>query len=119
MPKIGSYIKSSWNILDFIVVVGSLVDLYFSIASVNSVNLKSLRALRALRALRPLRMVSRNEGLRVVVNSLFASIPAMTNLLMVVCLFLIIFSILGVNFYKGRFFNCEIPEGSILEILTK
>ena len=66
-----------------------------------------LRALRALRALRPLRMVSRNEGLKVVVSSVFRSIPAIFNALLVTLLFYIIFGILGVIFFKGKFYYCN------------
>ena len=51
-------------------------------------------------------MVSRNPELKVVVNALFASVPAMTNVLIVVMLFLLIFAIMGVNFYKGTFYSC-------------
>lgn len=84
-PGISPYILNAWNVLDFAVVVSSLVDFGFTVSpsEANTESLKSLKALRAIRALRPLRMVSRNEGLRIVVNALFASIPAMTNVLMV------------------------------------
>ena len=77
---------NGWNILDFVVVSASLLDLFVYIQNTDSVDteqLKSLKALRALRALRPLRMISRNEGMRLVVNALFASIPSMTNVLIV------------------------------------
>lgn len=47
----GAYLRNSWNVLDFVVVVISLFQLF----SNDSANLKSLRSLRALRALRPLR----------------------------------------------------------------
>lgn len=47
----GAYLRNSWNVLDFVVVVISLFQLF----SNDSGNLKSLRSLRALRALRPLR----------------------------------------------------------------
>lgn len=79
VPDQKGYIRNAWNILDFLVVAASLVDFYFT-NMVNSVQdtstLKSLKSLRALRALRPLRMISRNEGLRLVVNALFASLPS-------------------------------------------
>lgn len=81
-----AYIRNGWNMLDFVVVVASLVDFFVLIKNTDSVDteqLKSLKALRALRALRPLRMISRNEGMRLVVNALFASIPSMTNVLIV------------------------------------
>lgn len=47
----GAYLRNSWNVLDFVVVVISMFQLFTD----DSGNLKSLRSLRALRALRPLR----------------------------------------------------------------
>ena len=103
-----AYLRSAWNILDFIVVAASMTDLMFMISGTSSGGaLKSLKALRVLRALRPLRVIGRNEGLRLVVNALLSSIPAMTNVLMVCLLFLMIFAIMGINFFKGQFYKCE------------
>lgn len=47
----GAYLKSSWNILDFLVVVVSV----FQLTADDAGGLSGLRSLRALRALRPLR----------------------------------------------------------------
>lgn len=52
-------------------------------------------------------MIARNEGMRLVVNALLASLPSMTNVLLVCSLFILIFSIGGVNFFKGQFFRCD------------
>jgi hypothetical protein len=106
MGPIEPYIKSYWNMLDFIVVVASDLDLLFLLISVQSNQLKALKALRAFRALRPLRMIARNEGMKLVVNALLASLPSMTNVLLVCSLFILIFSIGGVNFFKGSFYRC-------------
>ena len=51
-------------------------------------------------------MISRNQGLKLVVNVLFSAIPAITNVIVIIVLFLIIFSIVGVNLYKGLFYYC-------------
>jgi hypothetical protein len=112
MPGIEGYIMNGWNILDFIIVVSSLVDLGFTITNsgANTESLKSLKALRAFRALRPLRVISRNEGLQIVVSTLFASLPALRNVMMVMCLILLIFAIMGVNFFKGTFFYCSLSS---------
>jgi hypothetical protein len=84
-----------------------MTDLMFLISGNSSGGaLKSLKALRVLRALRPLRVIGRNEGLRLVVNALISSIPAMTNVLMICMLFLMIFAIMGINFFKGQFHSC-------------
>lgn len=101
-----SYLRNGWNILDFCIVIISLLSLQAD----GNAQLKSLRSLRTFRALRPLRMISRAPGLKLVVNSLFASIPQILNVMMVCLLFFMIFSIVGVNYFKGRFSSCQGPE---------
>jgi hypothetical protein len=55
-------------------------------------------------------MISRNKGMKLIVNALISSLPSMTNVT-IVCLFLIlIFSIMGVNFFKGKFQRCSEGE---------
>jgi len=86
--------------LDFFIVSISIVDWVLS-SSGNS-KLRALKALRAFRALRPLRVINRNEGLKLVVTALLQAIPAIGNLMLVVSLFMFIFSIIGINSFSGR-----------------
>lgn len=58
----GAYLKSPWNILDFVTVVVGIVLLSVSDADGQ---LTSLKSLRTLRALRPIRMASRAPGMKV------------------------------------------------------
>ena len=82
--------------------------------------LSGIKALRALRALRPLRVISRNQGLKLVVNALFSSIPAMLNVILVCGVFLLIFAVIGINFFKGKFYFCNGLDDSVLiQINTK
>ena len=69
----GSYLRDTWNCLDFFIVSFSVLS--WILDSVSDINISFLRGFRALRALRPLRMVSKNEGMKVVVDSLLISIP--------------------------------------------
>jgi voltage-dependent calcium channel T type alpha-1G len=52
-------------------------------------------------------MINRNEGMKLVVNALFASVPSMTNVLVVSGLFILIFSAMGIDFFKGKFYSCH------------
>ena len=61
MPP-NSYLKSAWNVLDFLTVVVGVVLL--TVRDINS-QFTSLRSLRTLRALRPIRMASRAPGMKV------------------------------------------------------
>jgi len=54
-------------------------------------------------------VINRNEGLRIVVNSLFRAIPSILNVLVILALFLFIFATVSVSFFKGGFSNCEGP----------
>ncbi|ODM93572.1 Sodium channel protein 60E [Orchesella cincta] len=74
-------------------------------------NLGALKALRTLRALRPLRAISRWQGMKIVVNALTYAIPSIFNVLLVCLLFWLIFSIMGVQFFKGQFFRCVDSQG--------
>jgi len=110
------YIKNSWNQLDFFVVICSTLDLVFIISKVDMTGFQALKALRALRALRPLRVISKDEGMKLVVMSLTASLPSVANVLLVASLFLLVFSIMGVNYFKGAFWRCENPTTHIIDM---
>lgn len=62
-------------------------------------------------------MISRNDGLKLVVNALLSSIPSMTNVMLVCSLFLMIFAITGIDFFKGTFYYCTMTDLS--NIFTK
>lgn len=139
---IWGYFTSFWTLLDAFIVTVSLVSVYFDItmgscplsvmmgiagnvsgappvasAAKNSAvsNLGALKALRTLRALRPLRAISRWEGMKMVVNALLYAIPSIFNVLLVCLLFWLIFSIMGVQFFKGQFYRCVDEEGSRID----
>ncbi|PSN31689.1 hypothetical protein C0J52_21915, partial [Blattella germanica] len=88
----------------------------FSLLIEENENLKVLRSLRTLRALRPLRAISRWQGMRIVVNALMYAIPSIFNVLLVCLVFWLIFSIMGVQFFGGKFFKCVDDEGNLLPI---
>ncbi|KAM3865195.1 voltage-dependent T-type calcium channel subunit alpha-1H-like [Diretmus argenteus] len=102
------YLQSSWNILDGVLVFVSLVDILVSIASAGSNRILGiLRVLRLLRTLRPLRVISRAPGLKLVVETLITSLRPIGNIVLICCGFFIVFGILGVQLFKGKFFYCE------------
>ena len=56
--------------------------------------------------MRPLRVIHRNQGLRLVVNALFSTLPPMFNVILVSGIFLVVYSILGTHFFKDGFHYC-------------
>jgi len=53
---------------------------------------------------------------QVVVNALIQAIPAIFNVLLVCLVFWLIFSIMGVNLFGGRFESCVDADGQILHL---
>ncbi|XP_059185313.1 voltage-dependent T-type calcium channel subunit alpha-1I-like [Centropristis striata] len=104
----GVYLQSSWNILDGLLVFVSMVDILVSIASAGGNRILGiLRVLRLLRTLRPLRVISRAPGLKLVVETLITSLRPIGNIVLICCAFFIVFGILGVQLFKGKFFYCD------------
>ncbi|XP_078274277.1 voltage-dependent T-type calcium channel subunit alpha-1H isoform X1 [Rhinoraja longicauda] len=102
-----AYLKSSWNILDGILVFVSVIDIVVSLASAGGAKILGiLRVLRLLRTLRPLRVISRAPGLKLVVETLITSLRPIGNIVLICCAFFIIFGILGVQLFKGKFYHC-------------
>ncbi|XP_055265075.1 voltage-dependent T-type calcium channel subunit alpha-1H isoform X4 [Moschus berezovskii] len=103
-----AYLQSSWNILDGVLVLVSLVDIVVAMASAGGAKILGiLRVLRLLRTLRPLRVISRAPGLKLVVETLISSLRPIGNIVLICCAFFIIFGILGVQLFKGKFYYCE------------
>uniref|UniRef100_A0A670JE73 Sodium channel protein n=1 Tax=Podarcis muralis TaxID=64176 RepID=A0A670JE73_PODMU len=99
-----TYFTNAWCWLDFLIVDVSLVSLTANALGYSE--LGAIKSLRTLRALRPLRALSRFEGMRVVVNALLGAIPSIMNVLLVCLIFWLIFSIMGVNLFAGKFYHC-------------
>uniref|UniRef100_A0A6Q2ZBT3 Sodium channel protein n=1 Tax=Esox lucius TaxID=8010 RepID=A0A6Q2ZBT3_ESOLU len=98
------YFTNAWCWLDFFIVDVSIITLIANALGYS--DLGPVKSLRTLRALRPLRALSRFEGMRVVVNALVGAIPSIMNVLLVCLIFWLIFSIMGVNLFAGKYYYC-------------
>lgn len=72
-----------------------------------SAQFSAFKALRALRALRPLRVIRSFPNLKKVVNAFFSSISAISNIIMIGLFILLIFAVIGVSLFKGKFYTCS------------
>lgn len=103
------YLASGWNRVDGFIVLISVIDLIMMQYQDGS-SFAALKAFRAMRALRPLRVIKKFENLKLIVNALFATFSEMKNVIMVSSLLVLIFAIMGVSFFKGKFFSCQNVE---------
>uniref|UniRef100_H2ZPU4 Sodium channel protein n=1 Tax=Ciona savignyi TaxID=51511 RepID=H2ZPU4_CIOSA len=108
-----SYFTNPWCCLDFFIVIVSWLK--FLIQNLSRSDFSALRALRTFRALRPLRALSRFQGMKIVVDALVRAVPSITQVFVICMIFWLIFSILGVNIFGGRFGRCvSLLSGDIM-----
>ena len=103
-----AYLKDPWNVLDFCVVCASVFSRVLPGDAFQFV-----KSFRVLRALRPLRVIQRVPELKMVVNSLFKAIPIIANVIVLLAMFWLIFGILGVQLFKGKFYSCTDGDVSL------
>ena len=97
----GSYLRDSWNILDFIIISSGYLGMILAGSGVN------LSVLRSFRVVRPLRTISSIQGLKVIVSSLMNAIPLLRDSILVLMFFFLVFAIAGVQLFSGAFkMNC-------------
>ncbi|XP_037622668.1 sodium channel protein type 4 subunit alpha B-like isoform X1 [Sebastes umbrosus] len=103
------YFSSAWCWLDFLILHVSLVSL-----AADWFGFSELGVVRTLRALGPLRALSRFPGLRVVVQVLVRSVSSMVNVLLVFLFVWLVFSVMGVNLFAGKFYYCFNDTSEVL-----
>jgi hypothetical protein len=103
----GSYLRDSWNCMDCFIVFTSMLDMILA-----NVNLPVIKILRLLRTLRPLRVISHNIAMKLIVNSLFESVGALANVVVVILAVWLMFAIFAINIFNGKFFKCSISPYS-------
>lgn len=108
------YFRVGWNMIDFIAVISGLLSLIMGVIGVRSAALRQLRTFRLVRVLRPLRLIKRFIGIRLIIESLIASLPTLANMVAIASLMYIGFGILLVNTLKGSLWACSLdPDGTL------
>jgi len=102
-----SYIRNPWNMMDFFILFMAIM----SSSQGSDEQLKVVKALRMVRVIKPLRVISRNEGLKLAVLSLLNSVGGILHVLIISAMFFLLFSIFGINYFKGAFFSCQLEVG--------
>ncbi|MFK7842767.1 MAG: ion transporter [Sphingorhabdus sp.] len=87
-----SFFKNGWNIFDFVIVAVALLPTG-----------GSLSVLRALRILRALRLVSAMPKMRKVVQGLFAAIPSMGTVIILLALVFYIAAVMATKLFGAEF----------------
>ena len=95
----GAYLRSVWNILDFVIVVIGLFTIALSSIMKEGFDVK---ALRAFRVLRPLRLVSGVPSLQVVLNAIIKAMVPLLHIALLVIFVIVIYAIIGLELFSGK-----------------
>lgn len=105
----GSYLRKGENVLDFLVILGSMAALT-----------PLPDSMQTIKVLRIMRLINKNEGLRLGVRALIRAIPNVLNVTVIMLLFFLIFGVILVSQFKGTFYNCTSDaQTQVLTINTK
>ncbi|CAL8084037.1 unnamed protein product [Orchesella dallaii] len=97
-----SYIKISWNRLDFIILLGSVINVISSYMGIGHIAF--------LKSIRVFRLTSNFEGMRKLLNSLGKAMGKIFGVLLICLLIWLVCAIIGVQLLNGRLYKCYDPE---------
>ncbi|EKX42225.1 hypothetical protein GUITHDRAFT_55227, partial [Guillardia theta CCMP2712] len=93
-----AYLRSTWNILDFTILLCSILDF---------MGFANLAVVRVLRVVRPLRFFNKFASLQTLINSLVMSRKEILNVFLVWAITFIIFALVGTMLFAGNLYKCN------------
>ena len=100
------YFKNSWNKLDLVIVVLSLIDILFTFSGGSSnkmlrIGPQIIRIFRIIRVIRMIKLLRQLQGLKKLMQNFIISLPNIFSIFLLLLLFFFIFSILGVFLFQN------------------
>ena len=107
-----SYLRDTWNGLDFIVIVVGIVEEIKRYSDPYGDSKSSgMKSLRTLRVLRPLRSINAFPSMKRLIGSLLSSLPSLANAVVFMFFIFLLFGILGIQSFQGAlYFRCRTDE---------
>ena len=90
-PEPQRYFKDGWNIVDFGIIILSLIPFTGSFSTVA----------RLVRLLRITRLTNRSKEMRVMIGTIIKSLPSLLNIFLILCMLFFIYSIAGYHLFKN------------------
>ena len=90
-----AYLRSIMNIIDFCCIIIGIIDFILT-----DKNIRYIRSIKIIRIVKIITIITNSEKLYLLTKTLMSSIYALSNLLIACLIFMITFSMIGVNFFK-------------------
>ncbi|RNA12176.1 voltage-dependent calcium channel type D subunit alpha-1-like, partial [Brachionus plicatilis] len=93
--RVKNYFRDFWNVLDFVIVVGSIFDVAMIFGKQNS----HLKFLRLFRVMRLIKLLSRNEGIRTLLWTFIKSFQALPYVVLLIIMLFFIYAVIGMQLF--------------------
>lgn len=116
------FFRHPWDILDFIVLVPSILNLYSEIVLgvASSGSAQQLEVIRVFRSLRPLGIINKDSEIKSIFEAIFSALVAASTMIILLILFQNFFILFSMFWFKGTFYSCtDIAEDIMPLIVTR
>lgn len=114
-----NYFGDAWNVFDFIIVLGSFIDIVYSEVNATknagggatkSTSIISINFFRLFRVMRLVKLLSRGEGIRTLLWTFIKSFQALPYVALLIVMLFFIYAVIGMqvslNIVSESFVNC-------------
>ncbi|XP_051160359.1 muscle calcium channel subunit alpha-1 isoform X2 [Leptopilina boulardi] len=95
-----NYFGDAWNVFDFIIVLGSFIDIVYSEVNPGS-SIISINFFRLFRVMRLVKLLSRGEGIRTLLWTFIKSFQALPYVALLIVMLFFIYAVIGMQIF-GR-----------------
>lgn len=96
-PK--NYFGDRWNLFDFIIVLGSFIDIIYGKISPGGSSIISINFFRLFRVMRLVKLLSRGEGIRTLLWTFMKSFQALPYVALLIVLLFFIYAVIGMQVF--------------------
>uniref|UniRef100_A0A8C1LD54 Voltage-dependent L-type calcium channel subunit alpha n=1 Tax=Cyprinus carpio TaxID=7962 RepID=A0A8C1LD54_CYPCA len=94
------YFSDPWNVFDFLIVIGSIIDVILSEINVNVNNARiSITFFRLFRVMRLVKLLSRGEGIRTLLWTFIKSFQALPYVALLIVMLFFIYAVIGMQMF--------------------
>uniref|UniRef100_V9IEH9 Muscle calcium channel subunit alpha-1 n=1 Tax=Apis cerana TaxID=7461 RepID=V9IEH9_APICE len=93
-----NYFGDAWNVFDFIIVLGSFIDIVYSEVNPGS-TIISINFFRLFRVMRLVKLLSRGEGIRTLLWTFIKSFQALPYVALLIIMLFFIYAVIGMQVF--------------------
>ncbi|XP_022081221.1 voltage-dependent L-type calcium channel subunit alpha-1D-like [Acanthaster planci] len=100
--KIKNYVRDLWNLFDFVIVVGSIIDIILSegkASQMDSESRFSINFFRLFRVMRLVKLLSKGEGIRTLLWTFIKSFQALPYVALLIVMLFFVYAVIGMQLF--------------------